>query len=310
VNSDTGSRTTEEADVRPYAFRVYPIDDSGELHLSDLWHTLWAGRWWLLGACVLCLVAAVAVTPLITPRFRAQTILAAVTQESGSSGSLAALAGQLGGIAALAGASLGSQNTTAESIATLTSRAFTTEFIQRHDLLPLLFADDWNEATKSWDVDDPSDVPTVWKAYERFDKSVRTVEQDAQTGLITLTIDWTDAQVAALWANEMVSELNEALRHKAAEQSHRNVEYLTEALKETGAVELRTSLFGLMEGEMKKEMLANVAAEYAFKTIDPAVAAERAFWPNRILFAVLGLAFGFFLGLTITFLRHPVPVRA
>ena len=105
------------------------------------------------------------------------------------------------------------------------------------------------------------------KGAERFDKSVRTIEQDPQTGLITLTIDWW-TQVAALWANQIVSEVNQAASEGGRAIAPQR-QYLTEQLIRR-APELRTALFGAMEGEMKKEMLANVAA--GMPSIDPAVA--------------------------------------
>jgi LPS O-antigen subunit length determinant protein (WzzB/FepE family) len=209
----------------------------------------------------------------------------------------------------MAGLSLGSQNSSAESVATLSSRAFTQKFIERHQMLPILFADDWDAQRQTWDVDDPAEIPTLWTAYNRFDKSVRAVAQDATTGLITLTIDWTDAKLASEWANALVEEVNETLRRTAMEQSGRNIDFLTKELQATGAVELRTALFGLMEVEMKKKMVASVTTEYAFKSVDPAIVPERPYWPNRLLFAALGLFSGLMIGVVVAFVRRPVVVQ-
>jgi uncharacterized protein involved in exopolysaccharide biosynthesis len=289
VNRSTDLRETgTPASERDYAFRVYPVPDSGALQLADLWFALWGGRWWLLSSIVLGIVTAVVSIILITPRYRAEAVLSVVNPESATSSALGPLASQLGGLAAIAGVNLGAQDTTAEAIATLSSRAFTEGFIDRHGMVPILFADIWNAETQTWDVDDPADVPTLWKAYDRFDKSVRTVSQDATTGLLTLTIDWTDPQLAADWGNALVDEANEALRSKAREQAEKNIEYLTKELETTSSIELRAALYGLMETEMRKDMLASVTTEYAFKTIDPAIVPEKVYWPNRILLLVLG----------------------
>jgi uncharacterized protein involved in exopolysaccharide biosynthesis len=47
-----------------------------------------------------------------------------------------------------------------------------------------------------------------------------------------------------------------------------------------------------------------VKQEYAFKVIDPAVVAEKRSWPNRSLFALLGLFAGGVIGTFAAFLRR------
>jgi len=192
-----------------------------------------------------------------------------------------------------------------ESIAVLRSRSLTQRFIEKNGLLPILFHEDWDEASKSWRVDDPEDIPNLWRGYERFDKQVRSVVQDAETGLVTVSIDWTNAQLASDWANALVAEVNADMRNRAIEQSQKNIEFLRGQLKNTNEVELRTAAFGLMEAEMKNAMLSAVRSEFAFEVIDPAIAPEKPSWPNRILLAALGLFAGFATGLVLVFLRRP-----
>jgi uncharacterized protein involved in exopolysaccharide biosynthesis len=308
VNDKTAHRVVEAQDriaqsaLTEYALRVYPVEDATEIRLADLWNAIWRGKWLILiTACILTAVAVVAAL-LITPRYRAQVVMAPVTEER-ANGGLTSLAGQLGGLAAMAGITVGEQGGTAESIATLQSRAFTDRFIQGHNLLPVLFADLWDGDQQKWDVSDPEDTPTLADAYERFNKSVRSVSQDAQTGLVTLTIDWSDPQLAADWANALVSEVNATLRSKAIEQSKRNFEYLTRELQEATDLELRTAIFSVMQSEMRTAMLANVRTEYAFRVIDPAAVPEKHYWPNLILFVAVGFTTGLMLGLFATFLR-------
>jgi uncharacterized protein involved in exopolysaccharide biosynthesis len=303
TNDVEQSATSRPAAGTDYAFRVYPIADTGTLRLSDLWHTLCAGKWWLVGGAIAGIILAVAAILLITPRYRAETVILPVRQNTGAQNPLTS---QLAGFAAIAGLNVPAEDNTIEFIATLGSRAFTEDFIQRHDLITVLFADDWNSETGMWDVDDPADVPTLSKAHDFFDKSVRTIEQDPQTGLVTLTIDWPDPVLAAEWANALVADVNAVLRARAIEQSTKSIDYLTRELESTSTLQLRTALFELMESQMTKKLVANVTTEYAFKTIDPAKVPEKVQWPNRFLFLALGLAFGAAVGLIIAFARNPV----
>ena len=288
-----------------YALRLYPIDEAEEIKLVDLWRVMWDGRWLILSLAVIGALAAVVAAFVITPVYRAEVLMAPVTAER-SGGGLAALAGQLGGIAALAGVKLGTDDSTAEAIAILRSRAFTEQFIERNNLMPVLYAEAWDQATGTWNVADAADTPTPWRAYGLFDKSIRSVVQDTETGLVTLTIDWVDPQVARDWANGLVEEVNANVRNRAIEQSKRSIDFLRDQLKVTTELELRAAVFGLMETEMKNAMLANVRTEFAFEVIDPAVVPEKRHWPNRTLLAVLGLSAGLLLGVLSVFVRRSI----
>ena len=93
-----------------------------------------------------------------------------------SASTLASLASQFAGVAALAGINLtASGSRTAEAVATLESRAFTENFIRERNLIPVLFADDWDAAAKRWRVE-AEEVPTLGRAFQRFD-SIREIEQ-------------------------------------------------------------------------------------------------------------------------------------
>lgn len=289
-----------------YAIRLYPLDQSEEVRLVELWQAIWAGKWRIVLASFVLGVVAVLATFLITPEFRSQAVLSPVGADR--SGGLAALAGQFGGLASLAGINLGAEDNVAESIAILQSRALTERFIRERNLLPVIFYEDWDPERETWAVDDPEDVPTLSRGVERFDKSIRTVNQDAETGLVTLVIDWRDPKLAQDWAQGLVDAVNADTRNRAIEQSKRNIAFLKEQIAATNEVELRTAVFGVMESEMKNAMLAAVRTEFAFTVIDPAVVPEKPFWPNRILIAVVGVFLGGLVGVFAVLMRR-VPAR-
>ena len=291
-----------------YAVRLYPLDEASELRLIDLWRVAWNGRWVILSLSVLLALAGIIAGSFFTPIYRAQVVLAPVTQDT--SNALSTLAGSLGGIAALAGVNLGAtDDTAAKSIAILQSREFTQRFIKKHGLMPVLFADIWNASTRSWDVSDPEDAPTLQSAFELFDRSIRNVTQDDKTGLVTMTIDWKDPVAASEWANAMIAEVNADVRTRAVEQSNKSIDFLRRELQSTTELELRTAVSVLMEAQMKSAMMATVKADYAFEVIDPAVVPEKKVWPKRMLLAVIGVAMGFLLGVLVVFVRHALISR-
>jgi uncharacterized protein involved in exopolysaccharide biosynthesis len=285
-----------------YAVRLYPLDESEEIRLLDLWRAVWSGKWLVVLASFALAVLAVLASFLITPEYRSQAVLSPVGSSSG--GGLAALAGQFGGLASLAGLNLGAEDNVAESIAILKSRALTERFIRERNLLPVIFHDDWDAGKNAWDVD-PDDVPTLARGVERFDKSIRTVNQDVETGLVNLSVDWIDPVLARDWAQGLIAEVNADMRGRAIDQSKRNIEFLKGQLEATDAVELRTAVFSVMESEMKNAMMAAVRTDFAFEVIDPPVVPERPAWPNRILLAVVGFFLGGMIGVLVVLMRRP-----
>jgi uncharacterized protein involved in exopolysaccharide biosynthesis len=238
---------------------------------------------------------------LITPIYRAEVLLAPVTQEKTSS--LSALAGQFGDLAALAGVNLGDDNKskTAESIAALKSRALSVAFINQESLKSVLFPRKWDAEKKKWK--DPDDVPTDWEAFEVFDRNIRTVQVDRRTGLVTFAIEWKDPTLATKWANGLVRAVNSSLRNRAISDAEKNIGFLEKQLASTSSVEIQQAIYRLIETQAKKKMIANTQEEYAFSVIDPAVIPEKRARPKRKLIVVMGITIGLLFGVTLVFAR-------
>ena len=160
----------------------------------------------------------------------------------------------------------------------------------------------WDANAGTWKKDIVA--PTLWDAYNLFDKSIRSIDIDKKTGLVTLSIDWKDPKLAAAWANKLVVMLNSSLRADAIDESKQNLKFLREQIEKTSIVQIQQSLFGLVEAEMKKSMLANVTSEYAFKVIDPAVIPERKIKPKRASIVIMSFMLGGFLGTFIALIRR------
>lgn len=255
-------------------------------------------RWLVVAIAIVSVVVATTYSLLVEPRYRATAVLAPRdAHERG--GAMGGLLGQIGGLGALAELGLGKGKNSNESIAFLQSRAFTQSFIEKHGLLPVLFASEWDTANSRWKSGSEEDSPTIEDAWRKFDRSVRRVSQDKRTQLITFEIEWVDRQLAANWANDMVAEANEALRERALAQADKSVQFLERELEKHPSVELRQSIFGLMEAHIEDKMVANTTPEFAFSVIDPAQPpdAKRISYPRRVpLLAGAGIA-GLLLGM-------------
>jgi len=196
---------------------------------------------------------------------------------------------QLGGLASIAGLNLGgTSDNTQLSHAVLKSRYLVEEFIERNDLIPELF-----KGSK--------EKPTLWLAVRRFQEGILRISEDTRQRKITVSVDWTDPEAAARWANGFVSLANELVRTRALDDAGRNVAYLTDQIEKTNVVELQKVMYNLIENETKTLMLANARSEYAFVVVDPATVPERRVSPNRRFIVLAGTAAAFFAALAIAF---------
>lgn len=248
----------------------------------------------LLGAGLLVAVLAGGAGFLMRPIYRAAVTVTPVGADE-MRGTLSRMAGSLGGLASLAGVSLpqGSQDKD-EALAILKSRVFAEAMIRDQNMLPLFFAGKWDQRAGRWRASDPRKIPTMQDGYEYFDKRLRAVVEDRDRGLITLSVEWRDRTQATAWANLMIARVNEQLRARRLSELDQNIDYLNHELEKTSVVELRTSLYKLIEAQVNERMVANGRKEYAFRVIDPAMApdVDRYFSPRKALMAALGFTIG------------------
>jgi uncharacterized protein involved in exopolysaccharide biosynthesis len=260
------------------------------LTLREYLDCVWRTRW-KIGAFVAVCTLATVVTVVVLPReYKATVLISAVTNQSGSGqlGGLSSLLSQFGGgLSSLAGLTLSADSKRAESVAVLQSDALTERYIQDNNLLPILYKRDWDAARGRWKQTDPEKMPTLWKANEKFKKSVRKVTTEPRSGLVAMTITWTDPKLAAKWANDLVKLTNDYLRKKAIDEAQRNIAYLTEQAAKTDVVGIKQAIYAILQSEINKEMLARGTDEYAFKVLDPAIAPERPSFPMRTLSVIV-----------------------
>jgi uncharacterized protein involved in exopolysaccharide biosynthesis len=207
----------------------------------------------------------------------------------------------------MAGVNLGGGGgSTEEAIAILQSRKFLKSFIEEQRLMPILFVDLWDSDSQQWLVDIEEETPTAWDAYESF-SSILNISTDKKSGMVTLSIEWEDPEVAAEWANLLVVRLNKHLKQEAVQQAEKSIRYLKDQLATTSVVDMQQILYRLIEKQSNTIMLANVQEQYAFRVIDPAVVPEVRSKPKRMLIVVLGgvlgMMFSIFLAFFLNFLK-------
>jgi uncharacterized protein involved in exopolysaccharide biosynthesis len=256
------------------------------------------------GFVVVFAMAAFAASFLLQPSYMAEALVLPIGGEMDANAG-DAIRGQLGGLAALTGLSIGNGSNRDEVIAELRSRGFTQEFIDELGVMQSMYAKQWDAKTSTWRPSWRGKTPTMWDAIKRFDGSVREVEEDKLTGLVTVRVYWGNPDVAATWANALIERLNQRARRRAIAEATQSLEYLNRELARTNILEMRQLLYRLVEQQTQKITMANVREQFALRVIDPAKApdADDFAFPKRPLFAVIGAALGAILGVVFLMWR-------
>jgi uncharacterized protein involved in exopolysaccharide biosynthesis len=284
-------------------------EESAEISIQDL-VAVFTGAW--KGSCVILaasIVGAVIVAFLIQPTYLAQAVVTPTAMQGDTRSTISQLGAQLGAAASLLSNASTNEGLQAKDvrIATLSSRRLTEDFIRGNDLLPVFFPEAWDREAKSWKVvDGAPQAPTMDAAIEFFNEEVRSISEDRRTGIITVSIEWTDPEVAAAWANDLVRRANDYIRGRIIEETRRSMAFLEEELERTSIVERKQIIYRLIESRTSDVMLANARQEYAFTVVDPAVAPalDNYVRPQRPYIATVGAFIGLFLAVAYAVIRR------
>ncbi len=264
-------------------------------------------RHWHIFAAVfcICVVTSILLALLLPSYWEVEIEVMPVSKNNGVNiGSM--LAGGLGGIGGSIGGSIGallgrSSDNEDEALAVLRSRELFDTYATQQNLLPVLYDKKWDAENHRWAVS-PSRIPTLRQAYKLFNTKIRDIDLDRRSGIVTMTITWKDRAQAAKWAQGLIALTNSQLRQKALKQSEDNMRFLNDEMRRAGSDAAQNALTMALANSYNRElqsyMFAKGQPDYAFQVIDhPTIpdARERVF-PNRPLFAVLGVIFGLGLG--------------
>jgi len=251
---------------------------------------------------VLATLLGAAAAWLMPKKYRGDIITMPTMDEygGGAGQAMSSMLSQFGGLASLVGLPGAASTMKTEAIATLESASLSGRFIEENHLLPILYADRWDAANNRWK--NAGQPPSLWRANEQFRRQVRSVVENKKSGLVTVSVVWTDARQAAEWANGLVALTNRYMRGKAIAEAQRNIAYLKDQATKTDIVEVRASIYSLMEAETKRVMLANGREEYALRVIDQAVTPEREISPRRVLWIAASFVGGLLLSVCVVLL--------
>jgi uncharacterized protein involved in exopolysaccharide biosynthesis len=299
------------------------MESSDEIDLRELFSVIWQGKYLIIAITVLFAIGSIVFAIKQPNIYKSEALLAPASAEQGGGG-LAALAGQFGGLASMAGINLGGgggADKTQMAIEVMKSRQFTSDFIQKHNILPDLMAvKEWNladntlayndelynRAENKWlrEVSAPfKPEPSMQEAYKVFSKVI-AVNAAKDTGMVTISVEHVSPVIAQQWVTWLVQDINKVMKDRDVLEAMRSTEFLNQQIEQTNVADIRTMLYKLIEEQAKTIMFAEVRDEYVFKTIDPALVPEEKDKPKRALICVLGTMLGGMLGVMFVLIRH------
>lgn len=309
-------------DINKYNDSQFPqTTNDDEIDLRELFAVIWQGKWIIIAITAVFAISSVIFAIMQPNIYKSEALLAPATEEQ--SGGLSALAGQFGGLASMAGINLGSGglDKTKMAIEVMNSRGFTTQFIQKHNILPELMAvEKWNmehdsliydkeiylPETRDWtrDFEAPFKAePSMQEAFKEFSE-ILSVNLSKDTGMVTVSIEHLSPFVAQKWVTWLVEDINQIMKNRDVTEAQRSSDFLYKQIMLTNVADIRSILYRLIEEQAKTIMFAEVRDEYVFRTIDPALAPEEKYRPRRALIAVLGTIFGGILSIVFLFTRY------
>jgi uncharacterized protein involved in exopolysaccharide biosynthesis len=286
--------------------RVFDVSGAENQELIQLYDFLGAMRRRLIMIASISLAFGIAMAVVaftMKPVYRSFAVLAPVT--SGNNALTQGPTSLAGGLisALMTGASEDDKQAD-EAVAVLGSREFTERFISDKDLLPVLFQKMWDARAGRW-KEGIRKTPTLAVGYIAFDR-IRKIDLDTDNDFITLQIDWPDRFKAAEWVNQMAERLNTEMRKRAIADAEAALGTLQVEFANTVDVATRAAISRLIEGAMRKKMLATVMQDYQVRFIDKATVPDADFpqRPKKPLMIGVGLVFGLLVGIAVSLLLY------
>lgn len=307
--------------------QVQQLED--EINLLDYWRVIWK-RKILISILVAISVFGTAIYSLImTEIYSSKAVIAPVGGKEGSGG-LSALAQQFGG---LSGLSMPGSSSATEIVNLLKSNILRERVIESYNLLPVLFSEQWDDKKGAWKKDEKGGFnlnpailiqkiiaaikpkndnpkskskgqddgfPTTWDGLRTLNRIV-VVASNIKENVITISIEFPDAEMSAKMVGYFITALNDHMRGEAKRVAQTNRAYLEEQLSRTADPLIRQKIYSLIASQVETAMMSELKENFAFKVIDPPKAPDKRIKPKRGMMVVLSFVASLFIGVMLAF---------
>ena len=171
---------------------------------------------------------------------------------------------------------------------------------ERVEFGKVIFNDKYNPETDSWKNGFKPSSQTVLREF--LDNHL-AFDEDLERGFLTVSVEYISPELSKFWVEQMVVDINNALKNRDVAETEASIEFLDSKLEEIKDINAANVFSALLQEEYKKLMLANSSEEYFFKTIDPPFISEYKSSPSRAIICFFFLFSGLSLSSIIIILR-------
>jgi hypothetical protein len=292
-----------------------PSEYQNEIDIRELFSAIWSSKKLIFGLVFLFSIGSI-ITAYVLPKVWVSTSLLSAIEPSGkSSQGSSSQASGLGGIVAMAGLNLSEQTGQAPlTIATINSRDFFNHLLTFDGVLSGLMA------IKGYDEENQKDIfkesvfdsakntwvygaPSSWDAYKAY-RGALFAELQPKTGFVKISVKHRSPKFAKSFLDLVLREINSLSRVKDQKEASAAIDYLNTLLVDTLEKDMRNMLTGMIQSQVKTQMLSEIKDNYVLEPIDtPYLPLERTS-PQRTRLVLLGTLLGFIIALLISIFRY------
>lgn len=299
-------------------FRPVPAETSpAAVSLGDVLALLRDG-WWQIAA-VTALLVGVALLYLQSADRQFESVLV-VTPVAGSVG----LPSGIGGLASIAGIRVPGSDADSQFemfLEGLTTRQSAERLSQKHpDLLPRMFPDEWNSASRRWEQPvgafpnairavkslvgmDTAYRPPDGARVEQWLKREIAIAKARDQRLTVISIESQDPQFGRSLLAALHQEGDNLLRERAVQRANDYAEYLGRKLGEVTVADYRQSLVEALAEQEKTRMMASSDLPFAADPFGPPSTPNRPSSPQPVLTLAIAIGLGLVLGVLMVIVR-------
>lgn len=281
--------------------------EDDEINLIDLLLVLLKRKRLIFGLVFFAGVLAIFVSLLMTNVYRSDATLLPREEEKSTSSVISSALGGLG--ATVAGElGLGGSGSLEKLEVVLRSRYLAQRVIEKYDLMPVLFPDDWDQATRKWKTKKwfglaDKEPPTLQDGIKRLTEDFLDVTVDSKKGTLKVAFEHKEPLKAKNVVEHLLAQTSETMREVVLQDAAENMKFFAEQLDRTTDPLLRTKIYDMLAREIEKDTFARAQKYYGFFIPDPPFVPDldKKAKPKRALICLLSVILAFFVAVFLAF---------
>ena len=293
--------TKNPNEPHPIANDQSPSYEEEEINLLDLLLVILKHKKLIFFSVFFAAILAVVISLNLPNIYRSEATIALRTEDS--SDSISSLSG-LGGLGSMVAGQLGlGGNEGLEKLkVTLNSRDLTRRVVEKHDLMPILFEEEWDQDKKGWKNEEFA--PTIQDAWKLILNGLLKVNVNQDSKTIDIGFEHKNPEFSKKMVKYYIAELSNVLRQEVLYDSIEKKKFFKKQIEKIKDSLLREKIYSLLAKEIEKETFAKAQKYYGFLLIDPPIIPDqnKKIKPKRFNILLLAIFLSFFFSVFLSFI--------